>query len=209
MKHVLFILLILAGVVGYSQAQDRPLIQFSGRIFNRDTDIVVPNVTIYDRSMGNRSFSANYQGYFSFVVHEGDTVVFTSLGYRREAVVVPKGLLDKKYTVAVFMKADNITLPIVTVLPWNSKDEFDKDFLTMKVADDDMEIARKNISRDKILAMSSILYRDAGEIQSMNFRNNHISLGTSNMNSTGSLFNPFAWGNLIKQIIKGDTGRSN
>jgi len=72
-------MLLLAGSVGFSQAQDKPLVQFSGIIFNADTNLVVPYVTVYNKSNGNRAFSANYQGYFSFVVHEGDTIVFTAV----------------------------------------------------------------------------------------------------------------------------------
>lgn len=203
--------LLLAGSVGFSQAQDKPLVQFSGVIYNKDTNTVVPYVTIYNKSNGNRAFSANYQGYFSIVVHEGDTIVFTAIGYGREALVIPSSLLDKKYTVYVKMKAQNIQLPMVTILPWASLDDFNRDFMTMKFADDDLEIARKNVSKDKIMAMSKTLYRDAGEQQSLNFTNNHIALGNKNMNMRGAnpLLNPFAWGALVKQILEGDKSRSN
>jgi hypothetical protein len=211
MKYLLFTILLLIGTLSLCQAQDKPLVQFSGRIYNRDTNVVVPNVTIYNKSNGNRAFSANYQGYFSFVVHEGDTIIFESIGYQREALVIPSNLLDKKYTVIVVMKPTTYNLPLVTILPWANIDEFNRDFMTMKFADDDLEIARKNVSRDKIMAMSKTLYRDAGEIQSLNFQNNHISLGNKNMNLRGAnpLLNPFAWGALMKQILEGDKSREN
>jgi hypothetical protein len=197
----------MIGSVGLSQAQEKPVVQFSGRIYNKDTNVVVPYVTIYNKTSGNKAFSATYQGSFSFVVHEGDTIIFESVGYNREALVIPTKLLDKKYTVVVVMTRKNITLPLVTILPWASIDEFNKDFLTMKFADDDLEIARKNVSRDKIMAMAKTLYRDAGEVQSLNFQNNHIALGNKNMNTRGAspLLNPFAWGTLIKQIMEGDS----
>jgi hypothetical protein len=206
MKVFLFILLALVGSAGLSQAQEKPLVQFSGRIYNKDTNVVVPYVSIVNKTRGNKAISATYQGSFSFVVHEGDTIVFESIGYGREAIVIPTDLPDHRYTVAVAMMRKNITLPLVTILPWASIDEFNQDFLTMKFADDDLEIARKNVSKDKILAMAKTLYRDAGEIQSLNFQNNHISLGNRNMNTRGAnpLLNPFAWGTLIKQIMESD-----
>jgi len=212
MKHLLFTVLLVAASLGFSQAQEKPLIQFSGVTLNKDTNAVVPFVNIYNKSNGNRNFQpSSYKGYFSVVVHEGDTIVFRSIGYGNEAIVIPSGLLDKKYTVWVRMRPQSINLPMVTILPWLSIDDFNKDFLSMKIADDDEAIARKNVSQASIMAMSKTLYRDAGEQQSLNFANNHFAIGNRNMNSKGAnpLLNPFAWGALVKQILEGDKKRSN
>ena len=210
MKYFLTILVLLVASAGFSQTREKPLVQFSGIIYNADTALIVPYVTITNKTNGNRAFSSTYQGYFSFVVREGDTIVFNSVGYRREALVIPNNLLDKKYTVLVKMKADIINLPLVTILPWANIDEFTKDFMTMKFADDDLEIAKKNVSRDKLLAYSKTLPRDARENQSLNFKNNFIDLTNRNMNMRGAnpLLNPFAWGALFKQILEGDKSRS-
>ncbi len=51
--------------------------QFSGVIMNRDSNTVVPYVTIRNVSGRDQYFSANYKGYFSFVANEGDTLLFT------------------------------------------------------------------------------------------------------------------------------------
>lgn len=185
--------------------------QFSGIIYNADTSLVVPYVSVINKSNGDRTITASYQGYFSFVAREGDTIIFSSIGYRREAVVIPSKILDKKYTIVVRMKPLVINLPTVNILPWTSIDDFNRDFMTMKFADDDLEVARKNVSRDKLMAMARDLPRDAGEMQSLNFRNNHIELSNKNMNMRGAnpLLNPFAWGALMKQILDGDKSRSN
>ena len=212
MKHLLIIIsLFLTALSGFSQTPEKPLIQFSGIIYNADTNAVVPYVTVINKSNGDRSVTASYQGYFSFVVREGDTIVFSSIGYRKEALVIPSNLLDKKYSVVVRMKALVINLPSVTVLPWTSIDDFNRDFMTMKFADDDLEVARKNVARDKILIMARTLPRDGREQQSLNFQNNHIELSNKNMNMRGAnpLLNPFAWGALMKQILDGDKSRGN
>jgi hypothetical protein len=211
MKYLLFIIFLLVSVLGFSQTQEKPLVQFSGIIYNADTSLVVPYVSVINKSNGGRTVTASYQGYFSFVAHEGDTIIFSSIGYRREAVVIPLKILDKKYTIVVRMKPLVINLPTVNILPWTSIDDFNRDFMTMKFADDDLEVARKNVSRDKLMAMARDLPRDAGEMQSLNFRNNHIELSNKNMNMRGAnpLLNPFAWGALMKQILEGDKSRSN
>ncbi|HCN83537.1 MAG TPA: hypothetical protein DIT07_07915 [Sphingobacteriaceae bacterium] len=211
MKYLLFIILLLASTLSFSQTQDEPLVQFSGVIYNADTNTVVPYVSVINKTNGGRTVSASYQGYFSFVAREGDTIIFSSIGYRKEAVVIPSKILDKKYTVVVRMKPMVINLPAVNILPWTSFDDFNRDFMTMKFADDDLEIARKNVSRDKLMALARDLPRDAGEMRSINFRNNHVELSNKNMNMRGAnpLLNPFAWGALMKQILEGDKSRSN
>ena len=117
MKHMLAIL-ILCSALGFSQAQEKPIVQFSGLVYNLDSNVVVPYVSISNRSDRGKTFSANHQGYFSFVAHEGDTIVFSSIGYRREALVIPANVPDKKYTVIIKLKAEVVNLPMVRVLPW-------------------------------------------------------------------------------------------
>ena len=185
------------------------MVQFSGIILNRDSNTVVPYVTITNLSGQDQYHSANYKGYFSFVAHEGDTLAFTAVGYRREALVIPRNLADNKYTVLMKLQQESINLPMVRVYPWASTDEFKKEFMTMKFADDDLEIARKNVSRESLASMIATLPRDGGEMQSYNFQNNHNRLVNKNINQrlANPLLNPFAWGALIQQIMQGDKSR--
>ncbi len=210
MKHWLTIFILLFAFSNL-KAQDVTIVQFSGVIYNADSNIVVPYVSITNKSDHNKVISANHQGYFSFVAHQGDTIIFSSIGYRREALVIPKSVTDKRYTVIVRMKAEAINLPLVRVLPWASVDDFNRAFMSMKFADDDLEIARKNVSRTSILASAKTLSRDGAEMDNLNFQNNHIALSNKNTNMRGAnpLLNPFAWGALMQQIFQGDKSRSS
>lgn len=201
--------LLLSAFSGFSQTPQKRVVQFSGVIVNLDSNTVVPYVTITNMTDRGRVYSANYKGYFSFVAHEGDTLLFTAIGYKREGIVIPEDLSDDKYTVMMKMKQDIINLPAVQVYPWASTDEFKKEFLTMKFADDDLEIAKKNVSKESLMAMAATLPRDGAEMQSYNFQNNHNRLVNKNINQrlANPLLNPFAWGALIQQIISGDRSR--
>jgi hypothetical protein len=209
MRNWLFLICLLCALSGFSQVRERKIVQFSGIIVNRDSNTVVPYVTITNLTGRNQFFSANYKGYFSFVAHEGDTLAFTAVGYRREALVIPNDLSDSKYTVLMKMQQESINLPMVRVYPWASTDEFKKEFMTMKFADDDLEIAKKNLSRESLASMIATLPRDGAEMQSFNFQNNHNRLTNRNMNQrmANPLLNPFAWGALIQQIMQGDRSR--
>ncbi len=201
--------MLLSGY-GFAQSTDKKLVQFSGVIVNPDSNTVVPYVSITNISNHKQVFSANYKGYFSFVAQEGDTLAFTAIGYKHEGIVIPTNLPDHKYTVMMKLKQEAINLPAVLVYPWASVDEFKKQFLTMKFADDDLEIAKKNVSRDNLAALSANLPRDGQEMQGYNFQNNHNALVNKNMNQkmANPLLNPFAWGALIQQIMQGDKSRS-
>jgi hypothetical protein len=211
MKLPIACLLIILGAFTQVKAQEKPLVQFTGVIYNSDTPAVVPYVTVTNRSQGNRAFSANYQGYFSFVAREGDTVAFSAIGYSKEGLVIPQNLPEKKYTVIVRMKPQTINLPTVKLFPWASEDEFNQEFLTMKIADDDLAIAKKNLSRGSLLALAKTLPRDGDEHQALNFQNNHISLSNKVINQRGAnpLLDPFKWGAFIRQIMKGDKSRQD
>lgn len=107
------------------------------------------------------------------------------------------------------MQPQIINLPAFRVFPWATTDEFRKDFLTMKVADDDLEIARKNLSKGSIAEMAKTLPRDANEIQSAYAQNQHINILNSHSLTPNPLLNPIAWGTLIKQITAGDKSRKD
>jgi hypothetical protein len=209
MRNWLFLIFLFCSLTGFSQVAGKKLVQFSGIIMNRDSNTVVPYVTITNVTGRDQFFSANYKGYFSFVANEGDTLVFTAVGYKREGIVIPSNLSDNKYTILMKMQQEIINLPGVRVYPWASTDEFKKEFMTLKFADDDLEIAKKNVSRESLSAMMASLPRDGGEMQSFNFQNNHNRLVNKNINQrlANPLLNPFAWGALIQQIMQGDRSR--
>jgi hypothetical protein len=176
-------------------------------VYNADSiKVVIPYVTITNISSHKQVYLSNYEGYFSFVAHEHDTLLFTSIGFAPMKVAIPANA-NKSYTTEVRLKPQIIHLPTFRVFPWATTDEFRKDFLSMKLADDDLEIARKNLERATSRSASNNLARDGQEIQSSWAQNEHNDI--MNQHSiTNPLLNPFAWGSLIKQISDGDKSRS-
>ena len=206
----LFYIFLFAALVVSATAQtsiDKKIVQFSGVVYDVDSNSVIPYVTLANTTSG-KAYVTNYKGYYSFVAHEGDSIVFSSLGYKKATVVIPKNLKEKKYTAIVKMKSDNIELPVVRVFPWASTDEFKHDFLTMKFADDDLEVAKKNVKKAMGDGMSFGVPMDGGEIQGLTFNNQHIGLSNKNMVQTNPLLNPLAWAAFLKQISEGKNSRT-
>src|SRR5690606_525698 len=111
-RNILMVLFTV-GTVAATFAQQKKLVQFSGVIHNADTNVVVPYVSVTNLSYQNYTVNANHQGYFSFVAHEGDTILFTSVGYLSERIVIPN-VPEDKYTAMVNMTAELKELPMVT-----------------------------------------------------------------------------------------------
>ncbi|MFD1256808.1 hypothetical protein ACFQ3S_08360 [Mucilaginibacter terrae] len=209
-KCLLIILLSLfAGITAFAQNADKPLVQFTGITYNADsTKFIVPYVTVTNLSNKNTVYIANYKGYFSFVTHEQDTLRFTAVGFAAQDVVIPANS-NKSYTVQILMKPQVITLPAFHMFPWATTDEFKRDFLTMKLADDDLENARKNLSKGLTNVSYTSLPRDANEIQSAIGQDMHNRILNSHSLIPNPLLNPIAWGSLIKSIADGDKSRNN
>ncbi len=208
MKYIIGILFLFITVTALGQNKEQPLVQFSGIVHNADsTKVIVPYVNITNTATHKTINSSNYEGYFSFVAHEQDTLVFTCVGYAPTKVVIPANVTSKSYTVQVMIKPMIVNLPTFHVFPWATTDEFKKDFLVMKIADDDLEIARKNVNHSTIFALMSTLARDGQEINDANYQGLNNSILNQHSITPNPLLNPLAWGSFINQISQGDKSR--
>lgn len=203
------VLMLLIGATS-SFAQEKKLVQFSGVIRHTNADVPVPYVTVKNVSFRSQTFAANHQGYFSFVAHEGDTILFTSMGYSPVQLVIPTGLREPRYTVNVEMETDIIELDVVEPYPWASVDEFNMAFMALEIADDDIMVAKRNLSPASLAAMAAVTPRNAMEMQTYNASQNHFNLSNkaTNQRMANPLLSPFAWGNFIRQIAEGNKSRS-
>jgi len=210
MKYIIAILFLFITVTAFAQDKEQPLVQFSGIVHNADsTKVIVPYVNITSSATHKTINSSNYEGYFSFVAHERDTLTFTCVGYAPTKVIIPANVANKSYTVQVMIKPMIVNLPTFHVFPWATTDEFRKDFLAMKIADDDLAIARKNVSRTSLIALISTLARDGQEIGDANYQGLNSSILNQHSITPNPLLNPLAWGSFINQISQGDKSRQS
>ncbi|MCT1532434.1 carboxypeptidase-like regulatory domain-containing protein [Sphingobacterium daejeonense] len=205
------ILAVLLKVALCTNAQDKKVVQVSGYIIAEGTEIAVPYVSIRNESYGNETFAANHEGFFSFVAHVGDEIVFSSIGYRSVRISIPNVDSDK-FTTRIEMMPTIEELPVVTVgppLPWASIEEFNMEFLALNIGGDDVMTAKRNLSPQALASLSKIVPRSAEEIQTFNTFQRHINMSNKaiNQNMANPLLNPFAWGQLINQIKRGDFSR--
>lgn len=208
MKHPLrtLPLLLLVGFLPFiAHAQyvsEENLVQFSGVTITADSLNPVPYTHVKVQNSRRGTVSDNF-GYFSFVAHKDDTVVFDALGYKPAVFIIPDTITKQRYSLIQLMTADTITLPPAFIFPWPTYEEFKQAFINLDIPDDDLEIARKNLSGEKIRMYADRMPMDG----TMNY-NNYIQNQTSKLYYYGqqqpyTIFNPFAWAQFIKAWKEG------
>lgn len=181
----------------HNQEYYKDLVQFSGAVVTGDSLHPVPFTHIIDH---NTSFGtiSDYYGYFSFVARKGDTITFSAMGFKKGQFIIPDTIKNNRYTMFQVMNTDTIYLNETVIYPWPTKEQFKEAFLALELADDDLEIARKNLDRYDLYVRAEAMPMDG----SMNYRN-YIDQTVNKLYYAGqtqpiSLLNPFAWAQFIK-----------
>lgn len=182
--------------------RDKELVQFTGITATADSLSSVPYAKIVVKT-SREGTTSDVMGYFSFVAHIGDTILFNALGYKPASFIIPDTIRHQRYSLIQLMTADTLTLPVAIIFPWPTYEDFKQAFINLNIPDDDLERARKNLSASKIMMMADQLPMDAR----MNY-NNYIENQTSKLYYFGqqqpfSIFNPFAWAEFIKYWKEG------
>ncbi|MFN3939035.1 MAG: carboxypeptidase-like regulatory domain-containing protein [Chitinophagales bacterium] len=113
-------------------AQKR-LTQLSGVIADREWQYPLPYATI-EIIDSYRGAVANSQGFFSLVVAVGDTLKFSSLGYKSRIFIVPDTITGIITSIGVFLERDTVLLDVVEIYPWPSRSDFRDAFLALQFA---------------------------------------------------------------------------
>ncbi|WP_232724763.1 MULTISPECIES: carboxypeptidase-like regulatory domain-containing protein [Algoriphagus] len=193
---------------GWAHAQDqreRKVVQLSGIILNADSTDAVPGVNIYVPKKGRGTSSGRF-GYFSMPVLEGDSVVFSFIGLKRQTYKVPENMDDDRISLILTMELDEIALEEIEVMPYPSEKEFKEAVLAMSVVDP-MTISGSNMSPEMLLRAAEMMPASGNE----NFRYFQQGLMQQNQDLYGPrplrLLDPFAWAQFIRSIKRGDLKR--
>ena len=205
---LLLLLMSLVAFKAYPQRYD-DLVQFSGVVVTADSLRPVPfaNISVVKTGRGTTS---DYWGFFSLVVHKNDLVSFSAVGYKSGLFRIPDSLTQNRYSLIQVMSSDTIMLTETVIYPWPSKEQFRHAFLTLKIPDDDIEIARRNLA-----------YMEMREIYGRNYDperygftpgqsyHNYMSAQADKLYYRGqtmpnNLLNPIAWAKFIQAWKRGD-----
>ena len=163
----------------------------------------IPSVSVVVKGH-NRGTITNEQGVFSIVVLKGDEIEFTSIGYKPKTVSIPANLEGNQHSIIQLMVADTIYLPATIIKPRPSREQFEREFLSAQVPDDQLTIARKNNDAATRRVLASNLPVDGREATNQYLRQNAGKYYYAGQTPPQNIFNPFAWAEFIKAWKRGD-----
>ncbi len=198
-----FLSLIFLPFVILAQGVYDNVVQISGVTMTADSLRAVPGVVVEVKNK-ERGVISNGQGVFSIVVYKGDTLLFSSVGFRSKEYVVPAGIQGNYVSLIQLMVQDTFYLPETIVRPYLSKEELQYAFRYEKIPDDKYEIARKNTDEQTMKILAYMLPRDGRESQA-----NYQSIQANNAVYYGvqkpmNIFNPLAWAEFFEAWKRGD-----
>jgi hypothetical protein len=144
MKYLIYSLFVFFFLINEAKTQDKKLIQLTGRITD---ELLQPIPFAHILVMENyRGAITNVYGNYSLVVEESDSVLFSSVGYKRKYLVIPDNLPTNFLTMNVVLQIDTFVISEARIYPWKTYEEFKEAFINLKLPTDDMENARRNIA---------------------------------------------------------------
>jgi len=202
MKNKLYIFCLLFINVLFVNAQKKKeLVQLSGIIKNEYLQ-PLPYAHIFILNSSRGTITDQF-GKFTIVTRTHDTVMFTSLGYKSKKLIISDTLKEPFLNIQVILETDTIMIKEVVVYPWKNYEQFKEAFLNLKLPEDDIERARKNIA---LLRTQIILDNNPSAIGNYRYVMNQQIEATYNKWSYPSyqIFNPFAWAKFFEALKRGD-----
>ena len=188
-------LLILSAMTTQAQNKKR-IIQLSGIV--SDSVQVLPGVHIYVPKAG-RGTPTNHSGFFSMPVLEGDSIVITSVGYKRQHYIVPRNAPDF-LTVLVEMVSDVTYLKEVQIMPFPTEEVFKEAILALNIPLNEGSYDKRNLNAELMALMLRTTPMDGAG----NYKYYMDQWSTSAQDRfqprTNPFLNPFNWARFVRDM---------
>jgi hypothetical protein len=193
----LFPLLLLVMMITGAGAQNKKrIIQLSGIV--SDSVQVLPGVHVYVPKAG-RGTSSNPAGFFSMPVLEGDSVVISAVGYKRQHYIVPHNANDF-LTILIEMVSDVTYLKEVTIMPFPTEEVFKEAVLALNIPFDERGYDRKNLNAELLALMLRTTPMDGAA----NYKYYMDQWSTQAQDRfqprTNPFLNPFNWARFVRDL---------
>ena len=202
-RYFFLLVLTLAGFTGLAQKQ---IVQFSGYIRDVESGSIVPYAAIYIQYKNQGTISGP-DGFFTFAVAKGDTIIIKSLGYKEFKVVIPEDIEGTSFSKEILLERDVIQLKGVTIRPLPEPNQLRQAMINLDIPDNMAELAQQTIANS---ILDDEIERNTHYDGAENY-NQYVKQQTQyyynrfgNQHPGISLTNPFAWAEFIKAIKNGD-----
>lgn len=108
------------------------VIQFTGVVMAPDSNSVIPGVHVY-APKGGRGTTTNPYGFFSMPVLEGDSIVFSAIGFQKQTYIIPEHDEPNSLRLIVTLQEDVTLLNEVEIFPYPTEEMFKKAVLSLEM----------------------------------------------------------------------------
>ena len=188
--------LVIVSVASVQAQNKKRIIQLSGIV--SDSVQVLPGVHIYVPKAG-RGTPTNHSGFFSMPVLEGDSIVITSVGYKRQHYIVPRNAPDF-LTVLVEMVSDVTYLKEVQIMPFPTEEVFKEAILALNIPLNEGSYDKRNLNAELMALMLRTTPMDGAG----NYKYYMDQWSTSAQDKfqprTNPFLNPFNWARFVRDM---------
>lgn len=184
------------------EKKDKKVIQFTGVVLGKDSTSVIPGTHIYIPKSG-RGTTTNPYGFFSIPVMEGDSLVFSAVGYKRSFYKVPDHDGESSLKVIITLKEDITFLEEVEVRPYPTEAMFKEAIITMELPYQ-KEYANIYQWLNSEIMQEAYLSLPASGNENLRYFTQQQQRSYINRYSPpqNQLLNPFAWSQFIQSLKK-------
>jgi len=193
-----FVLCLLAGAQNAAAQANRRVIQLSG-IVTDTTGAFLPGVNFYVPKAGRGTTSLN-NGFFSLPLLIGDTVLISSVGYKRQTYVVAPDA--KEFTSVIFEMNPDVTFLKEVVVTMPTEELFKEAVLALNVPLDDTGIDPKNMNAELLALMVRTTPMDGNANYRYYINQYSNSFGDKFHPLYNPFLNPLNWVKFIKDLKK-------
>ncbi|MFV0605397.1 MAG: carboxypeptidase-like regulatory domain-containing protein [Niabella sp.] len=199
---ILCIVFSLPAQAQFEKARDS-VIQLFGVVMTSDSLDGIPAVSVVVKG-SKRGTISNGDGVFSIAVLKGDEIEFSHVSYKPFTAKVPRNLEGNQYSIVQLMVKDTAYLPVAIIRPRPTKEQFARDFVNVKVAEDEMEIIRKNNTPEMQAAVMRRTSFDGREMTNRQLDQVYQRARYQGQVPPMNIFNPAAWAEFINSWKRGD-----
>ncbi len=201
MRRIFYTFVFVSFFIVVAKGQEAPhVVQLTGVVFGKDSTQVVPGVHVYVPKVG-RGTTSNPYGFFSLPVIEGDSVVFSAVGFSKASYVVPAHREDNSLQIIVTLREDVTYLEELEVFPYPSEAVFKAAVLAVELPD---QRSYDNLQRFLSSDVLREAYWNLPASANMNHRffmqQQQAAIAYRFQPPSNPLLNPFAWRDFIRSL---------
>lgn len=182
----------------------KQIIQFTGVVFAPDSNSVIPGVHVYIPASG-RGTTTNPYGFFSLPVQEGDSIIYSAIGFKRQYYIVPIHRKKNSLKALITMQEDVTFLDEVEIFPYPTEAMFKEAVLSLEMP------YQKQYNNMNAWLQSDYMNSAYGNLPSSANANHQYYLEMQNqaiqnkyISPQNNLLNPWAWAKFIKSLKSGN-----